>query len=210
MQTTTLASFRFPLHLIDTRKKSFSAQELIDHLKLDPSYFLKSFRKKFRPTPSPLAEGEVVTGDPGSADALDIVSKKRSADDLLASMASLADFHQFILREDVDHWEGIAPDLALWRDFPGAYVLWTAKIVPASLQAGAAGLPQAGAAGHSQAGAAEPPARLRVVRQLVADAGARDAVSKALHLQAEVRIEDEDMIVSYLARKTRRPAHAER
>jgi hypothetical protein len=194
MQTTTLASFRFPLRLIDTRKKSFSAQELIDHLKLDPSYFLKSFRKKFRPTPSPLAEGEVVTGDPGSADALDIVSKKRGADDLLASMASLADFHQFILREDVDHWEGIAPDLALWRDFPGAYVLWTAKIVPAS----------------SQAGAAEPLARLRVVRQLVADAGARDAVSKALHLQAEVRIEDEDMIVSYLARKTRRPAHAER
>jgi hypothetical protein len=193
MQTTTLASFRFPLHLIDTRKKSFSAQELIDHLKLDPSYFLKSFRKKFRPTPSPLAEGEVVTGDPGSADALDIVSKKRSADDLLASMASLADFHQFILREDVDHWEGIAPDLALWRDFPGAYVLWTAKIV-----------------GSPEAGAAEPPARLRVVRQLVADAGARDAVSKALHLQAEVRIEDEDMIVSYLARKTRRPAHAER
>lgn len=193
MQTTTLASFRFPLRLIDTRKKSFSAQELIDHLKLDPSYFLKSFRKKFRPTPSPLAEGEVVTGDPGSADALDIVSKKRSADDLLASMASLADFHQFILREDVDHWEGIAPDLALWRDFPGAYVLWTAKIV-----------------GSSEAGAAEPPARLRVVRQLVADAGARDAVSKALHLQAEVRIEDEDMIVSYLARKTRRPAHAER
>jgi hypothetical protein len=193
MQTTTLASFRFPLHLIDTRKKSFSAQELIDHLKLDPSYFLKSFRKKFRPTPSPLAEGEVVTGDPGSADALDIVSKKRSADDLLASMASLADFHQFILREDVDHWEGIAPDLALWRDFPGAYVLWTAKIV-----------------GSPEADAAEPPARLRVVRQLVADAGARDAVSKALHLQAEVRIEDEDMIVSYLARKTRRPAHAER
>ena len=193
MQTTTLASFRFPLRLIDTRKKSFSAQELIDHLKLDPSYFLKSFRKKFRPTPSPLAEGEVVTGDPGSADALDIVSKKRSADDLLASMASLADFHQFILREDVDHWEGIAPDLALWRDFPGAYVLWTAKIV-----------------GSPEADVAEPPARLRVVRQLVADAGARDAVSKALHLQAEVRIEDEDMIVSYLARKTRRPAHAER
>lgn len=194
MQTTTLASFRFPLHLLDTRKKSFSAQELIDHLKLDPSYFLKSFRKKFKPTPSPLAEGEVVTGDPGSADALDIVSKKRSADDLLASMASLADFHQFILREDVDHWEAIAPDLALWRDFPGAYVLWTAKIVESP----------------SQAGGAEPPARIRVVRQLVADAGARDAVSKALHLQADVRIEAEDMIVNYLARKTRRPAHAER
>ena len=202
MQTTTLASFRFPLRLIDTRKKSFSAQELIDHLKLDPSYFLKSFRKKFKPAPSLVAPGEVVTGDPGSADAFDIASKKRSAHELLASSAALADFHQFILRENVDQWEAIAPDLALWRDFPGAYVLWTAKIV--------SGSPPASGAGSTQVGGAEPLARLRVVRQLVADAGARDAVSKALHLQAEVRIEDEDMIVSYLARKTRRPAHAER
>ncbi|WP_294535274.1 hypothetical protein [uncultured Rhodoblastus sp.] len=201
MQTTTLASFRFPLHLIDTRKKSFSAQELIDFLKLDPSYFLKSFRKKFRPAPSLVAPGEVVTGDPGSADAFDIVSKKRDAHELLAATAALADFHQFILRENVDHWEAIAPDLALWRDFPGAYVLWTAKIV---------GIPsQDGAARPSPSSGAEPPARMRLVRQLVADAGARDAVSKALHLQPEVRIEDEDMIVTYLARKTRRPAHAD-
>jgi hypothetical protein len=193
MQTTTLASFRFPLRLIETRKKSFATQELIDFLKLDPSYFLKSFRKKFKPTPSVVLASEVVTGDPSSADALDIVSKKRSAHELLAATAELADFHQFILREGVDHWEAIAPDLNLWRDFPGAYVLWTARLLRSP----------------APVGGAEPLARLRVVRQLVADTSARDAVSRSLHLQPDVRIEDEDMIISYLARRTRRPAHAD-
>jgi hypothetical protein len=122
---------------------------------------------------------------------LDVVSTTRNAQDLLAATAWLADFHQFILRDDVDHWEAIAPDLVLWRNFPGAYVLWTARIVP------------------SPDSAPSQEARLRIVRQLVTNTQALEAVASALDLTPDVRFEDDDIIVSYIAGKMRRPALTE-
>ncbi len=193
MEMTTLGSFRFPRHLTERPKKSFVAQELIDFLKVDTSYFLKSFRKKFKPVPAEAGSGDIVTGDPRRAEVVDVVSTSRSAPDLLAATAALADFHQFIVRENVDHWEAIAPDFVHWRDFPGAYVLWTAKIIEPR--------PGDGEAGQ--------PARLRIVRQLVANAKALEAVATALELLPQVRIEDEDITVSYVASRTRRPALAD-
>ncbi len=194
MPTTTLASFRFPRRLAETPRESFVAQELVDFLKVDASYFAKSFRKKFKPIKAAAGADDMLTGDPAGVEALDVVSTSRSAPDLLAATAALADFHQFIVRENVDRWEAIAPDFALWRDFPGAYALWTAKIVTSPLQA--CGVDQT--------------ARLRVVRQSVADERARDAVAHALDLLPQVRLDEEDMIVSYIARKSRRPALADR
>lgn len=194
MPTTTLASFRFPRRLTETPRESFVAQDLVDFLKADASYFLKSFRKKFRPTKATPDADDVLTGDPAGVEAFNVVSTSRGAPDLLAAMAALADFHQFVVRENVDRWEAIAPDFALWRDFPGAYALWTAKIVCSPLQA--CGVDQT--------------ARLRVVRQLVANERARDAVASALDLLPQVSIDKEDMIVSYIARRTRRPALAGR
>jgi hypothetical protein len=193
MEKITLASFRYPRHLTETPKKSYVAQELIDFLKVDTSYFLKSFRKKFKPAKAVAEPGDILTGDPARAEVLDVVSTTRNAQDLLAATAWLADFHQFILRDDVDHWEAIAPDLVLWRDFPGAYVLWTARIVPAP------------ASGRG----ANPPARLRMVRQLVANTRALEGVAGALDLSPDVRIDGDDMVVSYIAGKMRRPALTE-
>ncbi|WP_296711626.1 hypothetical protein [Rhodoblastus sp.] len=193
MEKTTLASFRYPRHLTETPKKSYVAQNLIDFLKLDTSYFLKSFRKKFKPAKAVADPGDILTGDPARTEVLDVVSTTRNAQDLLAATAWLADFHQFIVRDDVDHWEAIAPDLVLWRNFPGAYVLWTARIIPSP----------APARGASQQ------ARLRIVRQLVANTQALEAVASALDLSPDVRIEDDDIIVSYIAGKMRRPALTE-
>ena len=193
MEMTTLGSFRFPRHLTERPKKAFVAQELIDFLKVDTSYFLKSFRKKFKPVPAVAGFGDIVTGDPRRAEVVDVLSTSRSAPDLLAATAALADFHQFIVRENVDHWEAIAPDFVHWRDFPGAYVLWTAKIIESQ-------------PGDDEAG---QPARLRIVRQLVANAKALEAVATALELLPQVRIDDEDITVSYVASRTRRPALAD-
>jgi hypothetical protein len=124
---------------------------------------------------------------------LDVASKTRVATELLEAMAALADFHQLVVRENVDRWEAIEPDFARWRDFPGAYVLWTARIVhPAP-----------------EAGAADQPARLRIVRQLVASERAVAAVADALELSPQVVVDGEDMIVAYVAARTRRPALAD-
>jgi hypothetical protein len=193
MDKITLASFRYPRHLTETPKKSYVVQNLIDFLKLDTSYFLKSFRKKFKPAKAVADPGDILTGDPARAEVLDVVSTTRNAQDLLAATAWLADFHQFILRDDVDHWEAIAPDLVLWRNFPGAYVLWTARIVPSP----------------ASAGGASQEARLRIVRQLVTNTSALEAVSSALDVTPDVRFEDDDIIVSYVAGKMRRPALTE-
>jgi hypothetical protein len=195
MDKITLASFRYPRHLTETPKKSYVAQELIDFLKVDTSYFLKSFRKKFKPAKAEAEPGDILTGDPARAEVLDVISTTRSAEDLLAATAWLADFHQFIVRDDVDHWEAIAPDLVLWRNFPGAYVLWTARIVPAPAPAPVRG--------------AKEPARLRIVRQLVANTQALEAVASALDISPDVRIEADDMVVTYIAGKMRRPALTE-
>ncbi len=193
MEKTTLASFRFPRRLTETPKNEYAPQELVDFLKTDPSYFHQSFRRKFKPRPAAAEEGDIVTGEPLRAHTLDVVSKTRSAQGLLEAMAAIADFHKLVVRENVDHWEAIEPDFVRWRDFPGAYVLWTARIVRSP----------AGAGGDDQ------PARLRVVRQLVASEKALDAVAGALELFPQVRIDGDDMIVSYIAGKTRRPALAD-
>ena len=44
---------------------------------------------------------------------LDVVSTTRSAQDLLAATAALADFHHLITREHIDRWEAIEPDFAI-------------------------------------------------------------------------------------------------
>ena len=72
-------------------------------------------------------------------------------------------------------------------------MLWTAKIIESQ--------PGDGAAGQ--------PARLRIVRQLVANAKALEAVASALELLPQVRIDDKDITVSYVASRTRRPALAD-
>ena len=193
MEKTTLASFRFPRRLIETPKESFTPQDLVDFLKIDPSYFHQSFRKKFKPKPALAEDGDIMTGEPMRAQTLDVVSPTRDAPDLLEAIAGLADFHKLIVREDVNRWEAIEPDFVRWRQSPGVYVLWSARIVPSSTTAGGGDLP----------------ARVRVVRQLVTSKKALDAIAGALGLSPHVQIEDEDMIISYIADKTRRPAHAE-
>ncbi len=193
MPTTTLASFKFPRRLTEASKESYAPQELVDFLKVDPSYFHQSFRRKFKPKPAVAEAGDILTGEPLRARALDVVSKARSAQELLDATAALADFHKLVVRENTGCWEAVEPDFARWRELPGAYVLWTARIVHPATQTG----------GDAQ------PARLRVVRQPVASVGAHDAVAGALELRSHVRIDNEDMIVSYIARKARRPAHAE-
>ncbi len=193
MEKTTLASFRFPRRLTETPKKDYAPQELVDFLKIDPSYFHQSFRRKFKPRPAVAEERDVLTGEPMRAQTLDVVSKTRSAQGLLDAMAALADFHKLVVRENVDRWEAVEPDFVRWREFPGAYVLWTARIL------------------HSPAGAGsdDQPARLRVVRQLVASDKARDGIASALGLFPQVIIDGEDMIVAYIAGKSRRPALAD-
>ncbi len=193
MEKTTLASFRFPRRLTETPKKDYAPQELVDFLKIDPSYFHQSFRRKFKPRPAAAEEGDILTGEPMRAQTLDVVSKTRSAQGLLDATVAVADFHKLVVRENVDRWEAIEPDFIRWRDFPGAYVLWTARIVHCPAEAG----------GDDQ------PARLRVVRQLVASEKARDAVAGALELFPQVSIDGEDMIIAYIAGKTRRPALAD-
>lgn len=192
MEKTTLASFRFPRRLIETPKESFTPQDLVDFLKIDPSYFHQSFRKKFKPKPALAEDGDIMTGEPMRAQTLDVVSPTRIAPDLLEAIAGLADFHKLIVREDVDRWEAIEPDFVRWRQSPGVYVLWSARIVPSLTLAGG-----------------DLPARVRVVRQLVTSKKALDAIAGALGLSPHVQVEDEDMIISYIADKTRRPAHAE-
>jgi hypothetical protein len=193
MEKTTLASFRFPRRLTETPKKDFAPQELVDFLKIDPSYFHQSFRRKFKPRPAVAEDGDILTGEPMRAQTLDVVSTTRSAQGLLDAMAAVADFHKLVVRENTDRWEAIEPDFVRWCDFPGAYVLWTARIVHSPV----------GAGGDDQ------PARLRVVRQLVASQKALDAVASTLGLFPQVRIDGEDVIVSYIAGKTRRPALAD-
>ena len=190
MTQTLLASFRFPQHLTQAAEKSFAAQELIDFLKIDPSYFHQSFRRKFKPKPASAEAGDILTGDPMRAQTLDIGSATRASDDLLAATAALADFHRLVVREHVDGWEAIEPDFAFWHRFPGAYVLWTAKIIDSS----------------AQSSSPNQRARLRIVRQRVANVGALDAVSSALGLLPRVSIDGEDMIVSYIAQSKQRPA----
>jgi hypothetical protein len=192
MEKTTLASFRFPRRLVETPKETFSSQDLVDFLKIDPAYFHQSFRKKFKPKPAVAEAGDIMTGEPMRAQTLDVVSKTRSAPDLLEAIAGLADFHKLIVRENVDRWEAVEPDFVRWRESPGVYVLWSARIVAPAAESVSA-----------------QPARLRVVRQLVTSKEALDAVAGALGLSPHVRVEDEDMIVSYVANKTLRPAHAE-
>jgi len=188
MKTTTLATFRFPRRLTDAAKDDFSPQDVIDHLKIDPSYFHQSFRRKFKPKPAEADEGDVVTGEPLRARALDVVSRTRDALELLEAMAALADFHKLVVREDVGRWEAIEPDFSNWRAFPGAYVLWTARIV--------------------QTPGDDQPARLRVVRQPVASPSAVAAVASALDLSAQVEIDGEDMVVRYVGASARRAALA--
>lgn len=181
MNTTTLASFRFPRRLTTTSREDYAPQDIIDVLKIDPSYFHQSFRRKFKPKPA-----EPDTGDffGGPARALDVTSKTRDARELLETMAALADFHKLVVREDVDRFEAIEPDFSRWRDFPGAFVLWTARII------------------------ADESARLRVVRQLVTSESAVAAVAQALALSPRVSVDGEDMIVAYVAERSRRPALA--
>jgi hypothetical protein len=50
---------------------------------------------------------------------------------------------------------------------------------------------------------------LRIVRQLVTNTSALEAVASALDLTPDVRFEDDDIIVSYIAGKMRRPALTE-
>jgi hypothetical protein len=188
MEKTTLASFRFPRRLIETPKKAYAPQEVVDFLKIDPSYFHQSFRKKYKPKPAVADVGDLLTDEPMRAQTLDVVSKTRAAQDMLDAMAALADFHKLVVRENIDRWEAIEPDFVRWCDVPGAYVLWTARIVRAPVE------------GSGQ------PARLRVVRQPVASERAFIAVAAALELSPQVVIDDEDMIVSYIAGKARRPA----
>jgi hypothetical protein len=190
MKKTTLASFRFPRRLTEAPKKGYAPQDVIDFLKIDPSYFHQSFRRKFKPKPAIADAGDILTGEPMRAQTLDVVSKTRSAQELLEAMAALADFHKLVVRENIESWEAIEPDFVRWCDFPGAYVLWTARIVHLS----------------NEAGGADQPARLRVVRQIVASESAVAAVAGALELSPHVAIDDEDMIVSYIAGKARRPA----
>jgi hypothetical protein len=192
MEKTTLASFKFPRRLAETPKTSFEPQELVDFLKIDPSYFHQSFRRKFKPKPAVADEGDILTGEPMRAQALDAVSRTRSAQEFLEAFVALADFHNLIVREDVDHCEAIAPDFSRWCDFPGAFNLWTARILPAM----------------DDAADDDQPARLRIVRQLVANDKARDAIAGALNLVPQVQIDGEDMIVSYIGGRTRRPVHA--
>jgi hypothetical protein len=192
MEKTTLASFKFPRRLIETPKESYAPQDLVDFLKIDPAYFHQSFRKKFKPKPAVAEDGDIMTGEPARAQTLDVVSRTRNAPDLLEAIAGLADFHKLIVREDVDRWEAIEPDFVRWRQSPGVYVLWSARIVPSTT-----------------AGGASQTARLRVVRQLVTSKKALDAIASTLGLSPHVLVEDEDMIISYVANKTRRPAHAE-
>ncbi len=194
MEKTTLASFRFPRRLTETPKKDYAPQELVDFLKIDPSYFHQSFRRKFKPRPVLPEAGDILTGEPLRAHALDVISTSRGAQELLEATVAVADFHKLVVRENVESWEAIEPDFARWRDFPGAYVLWTARIV------------------HSPGEAAsdDQPARLRIVRQLVCNEKARDAIASALELFPQVRIDNEDMIVTYIAGKSRRPALADR
>jgi hypothetical protein len=194
MTRTMLASFRFPQRLTRAEGKPasgepFTGQDLIDFLKIDPSYFHQSFRKKFKPKPLGAESDDIVTGEPQRVRVLDVVSTTRSAQDLLAATAALADFHHLITREHIDSWEAIEPDFPSWRRFPGAYVLWTAKIVA----------PAAPSPGANQ------PARLRVVRQPVANAQALDSVSRTLGLLPDISIEDETMVIGYFARGKQRP-----
>ncbi|PPQ37131.1 hypothetical protein SAMN06265338_101324 [Rhodoblastus acidophilus] len=191
METTTLASFRFPRRLTETAKPDFAPQELVDHLKIDPSYFHQSFRRKFKPKPAEAEPGDIVNGAPARARALDVASASRSGPDLLETMAALADFHKLVVREDVESFAAIEPDFTRWREFPGAYVLWTARIVAAA------------PTGEGEA------ARLRVVRQMVSDERAAAAVAESLALFPQVAVEGDDMIVAYLGARTRRPAHAD-
>lgn len=181
MNTTTLASFRFPHRLATTSRDDFAPQEIVDFLKIDPAYFHQSFRRKFKPKPAEPDSGDFFGGP---ARALDVVSKTRVARELLETMAALADFHKLVVREDIDRFEAIEPDFSRWRDFPGAFVLWTARII------------------------ADEPARVRVVRQLVTSDDAVAAVAKALALSAQVSVDGEDMIVAYVAERTHRPALA--
>jgi hypothetical protein len=191
MKTTTLATFRFPRRLTEAAKEDFAPQDLIDFLKIDPAYFHQSFRRKFKPKPAEADLGDIVNGEPSRARALDVVSTSRSEEELLEAMAALADFHKLIVREDVEGWQAIEPDFPRWREFPGAYVLWTARIV------------------HGPADAVDGrPARLRVVRQPVSNAGAVAAVAAALSLSPQVESDGEDTIVSYVAARIRRPALA--
>lgn len=191
MEKTTLASFRFPRRLTETPKQDFTPQDLVDFLKIDPSYFHQSFRRKFKPKPAAAPdEGDIVNGEPQRAQTLDVSSKTRSAPELLEAMAALADFHKLIVRENVDRWEAIEPDFPRWRDLPGAYVLWSARILPEK-------------PGDDQ------PARLRVVRQLAASPAALDAIAGALALFPHVETAGDDLIVAYVAGRTQRPTLTE-
>ncbi|MCW2283914.1 hypothetical protein M2323_001523 [Rhodoblastus acidophilus] len=181
MNTTTLASFRFPHRLAATSKEDFAPQDIVDVLKIDPAYFHQSFRRKFKPKPAEPDSGDFFGGP---ARALDVTSKTRDARDLLETMAALADFHKLVVREDVDRFEAIEPDFPRWREFPGAFVLWTARIID------------------------QETARLRVVRQLVSNESAVAAVAQALALSPRVSVEGGDMIVAYVAERTHRPALA--
>jgi hypothetical protein len=189
MTKTLLATFRFPQSLAQASTDPFVAQELVDFLKIDPSYFHQSFRKKYKPKPAFPDVGDRLT-DESRGQTLDIVSTTKDALELLAATAALADFHRLVLREHSDRWEAIEPHFPGWRKFPGAYVLWTARIVEDLTKRD----------GELQ------PARLRIVRQPVSNASARDAVSAAIGLLPKVSVEGEDMIVSYFARKKQRPA----
>ncbi len=189
MTKTLLAAFRFPRRLALASDDPFAAQELVDFLKIDPSYFHQSFRKKYKPKPAFPDPGDRLTDEPGRGQTLDIVSKSRDARELLAATAALADFHRLVLREEGERWEAIEPDFPAWRRFPGGYVLWTARILE-----------------DLQGDGEVRPSRLRIVRQPVTNAVACDAVAKALGLRPEVAVEGEDMIVSYIARRKQRPA----
>jgi len=187
MTKITLASFRFPQRLTQTNEKAFAAQELIDFLKIDPSYFHQSFRKKYKPKPAIPDEGDVVSGEPLRAQTLDIFSTTKDAQHLLAATSDLADFHHLIVREKIDGWEAIAPDFVNWHKYPGAYVLWTARIGASS-------------------GVDGQPACLRIMRQPVISVVALDSVAKALGLLPQIDIDGDDMIVSYVARAKPHPA----
>jgi len=187
MNTTTLASFRFPRRLTATSRADYAPQDIVDFLKIDPGYFHQSFRRKFKPKPAEADPGDLL-GAP--ARALDVTSKTRDARELLETMAALADFHKLVVREDVNRFEAIEPDFSRWREFPGAFVLWTARILAPE--------------------AVDSPARLRVVRQIVASDAAVAAVFEALALSPQVSMEGEDMIVAYVEAKTRPALAGER
>jgi hypothetical protein len=190
MEKATLASFRFPRRLIETSKASFAPQELIDYLKFDPSYFHQSFRRKFKPKAVEAEDGDIVTGEPRRARTLDCVSTALGTSDLLEKLVALADFHDLIVRASINRLEAIEPDFVRWHDLPGAYVLWSARILP----------PAADGA---------KPARLRVVRQLASSEQALKAVESRLGMCPQVRIDGEDMIVAYAAGKKQRPMPSE-